>query len=160
MNYTINILKEELIYDITAFIHKAMDVIDPFQQKTYQIRPEENEFDQSIIKRILDGRDSIVRVALQKYLLKSNSVEASDILDNSATSYVYIVNMPDNWPNILLNPLMQNIHDFLVNATLFIYYSKNMPSMSGTIEYENYLDEIKHIICQRTNYVTRPVRPF
>lgn len=166
-SYTINIKKEELLYDIDALTHKTTEARIDMPEKdsvksTYAIKTDESELDRSLLTRMLDYRDSQLRTIMTKYLPEVEEVSFDDTLRDDVAEYLYSLEMRDDWNSNLLKPLTDKIHRYLVYGTLYDYYLKVSPELAKSL---GDIDEIKEAILdilrkRKKDIFIRPLRPF
>lgn len=151
----------ELLYNIDALIHKRMDVAggeDPI--KSYNLRTDESTLDRSILTRMTDKRDAVVRSILQAYLPPIGPRYAANEEADTNDSYMYRLWMPCNWPDSLIKPLTATIHDYIVNGALYDYYMATDPALARGIDPTIIEEEIRSMIKTRTGKIRRPLQPF
>lgn len=167
-DYKITIKANELLYDIDAITHKSMVVLENANENvtpksTFNVQTTSGELDRSLLTRMLDYRDSQLRVFMSSYLNEDDVVTEIDDTLKKEQDYIYNLSMYESWQSTLLKPLKEEIHRYLVYGTLYDYFSKTLPDMAS--HYEAEISEIESkmtnmLTTYKSNIYLRPLRPI
>lgn len=160
---TVTIYKQLVLADIDAQTFKRVDGV--LSTESEQLRnalssDSQEHLDQHILHRHMEKRDANIRKRLAFCLAHDEEdLVVSNILDMEEPTFEYKLSVPDSCDKQRLKSLAQNIHDYLVQGSLFDWYAtQNMKGNVSAIELE---DLEREIVCMlRSSCVKRPLQPF
>lgn len=159
----IDIFKNEVYKDIDLFTHKHVDSREDLGARAANAISSDNseKVDGAIMARLVDFRDSELRVAMQSCLVDVEDVHATDNIEIGSGAFVYWLNVYDEFNDNTLRPLAQYIHRYLVWGALFDWYSQIGSAQAERYgrEVEKILDNIESIL-RGPSIVKRPMQPF
>ena len=99
---------------------------------------------------------------LSAYLINLSCKNTSDNILERLPQYVYILGMPYNWDCVNSEHLAEEMHNYVVNASLYDFLKTNYPNESlifkGTSD--SAWDNVKHAVSVRVGGIRKPIQPF
>lgn len=99
---------------------------------------------------------------LSAYLINLSCKCTSDNSLDRVPQYVYLLGMPVNWNSANAEQLAEEMHTYVVNASLYDYLKTNYPDealiFGGASDAA--WDNVKHVVTARVGGVKKPIQPF
>lgn len=159
----LTIYKEEVYKDIDLFTHKHADAHEEMGLHTGNaVSSDSSEnVDMAVLSRLVELRDSKLRVIFQHSLEEIEKVSADNriTLDDDAFRYHFMVT--DDFNDNTLKPLVEFIQRYLVYGALFDWYSQM--GMQQAAFYGSQLQDVEEqlsSILRGRSIVKRPMQPF
>lgn len=117
--------------------------------------------DGSIVSRLMDYRDAMLRKLLEAFMQKEDIVEVDNLTDSQDT-FVYNFSLPVEFNDAILRPLCILMHKYIVWGCLFDWYTE----LGATQQANNYGRQLKDAeedilsMVSSEGYAKRPLQPF
>lgn len=99
---------------------------------------------------------------LSAYLINLSCKSTSDNTLERVPKYVYLLGMPYNWNSANAEQLAEEMHTYVVNASLYDFLKTSYPDESlifgGTSDAA--WDNVKHAVSVRVGGLKKPIQPF
>lgn len=99
---------------------------------------------------------------LSAYLINLSCDNASDNTLDRVPQYVYLLGMPRNWNFSHAEQLAEEMHTYVVNASLYDYLKTSYPDESLIFggASDAAWDNVKHAVSVRVGGIKKPIQPF
>lgn len=160
---SVRISKAEVFKDIDLYTHKTVDgsqLQDPRQRNAIQSDVSEG-VDGAVLARHVEFRNAQLRARIQFALVDNEQVVANDELGLNDAYYFFHFEVTNDFKDIMLRPLAEYIHRFLVFGALYDWYAQfdmNQAGYYGKMA-SDAQDEIGSILAGPA-IVKRPLQPF
>lgn len=99
---------------------------------------------------------------LSAYLINLSCKCTSDNSLDRVPQYVYLLGMPSNWNDANAEQLAEEMHTYVVNASLYDYLKTSYPDealiFGGASDAA--WDNVKHAVTARVGGIKKPIQPF
>lgn len=99
---------------------------------------------------------------LSAYLINLSCKCTSDNILDRVPQYVYLLGMPSNWNGANAEQLAEEMHTYVVNASLYDYLKTSYPDealiFGGASDAA--WDNVKHAVTARVGGIKKPIQPF
>ena len=99
---------------------------------------------------------------LSAYLINLSCKSTSDNILDRVPQYVYLLGMPTNWNCANTEHLAEEMHTYVVNASLYDYLKTSYPDealiFGGASDAA--WDNVKHAVTTRVGGIKKPIQPF
>ena len=117
--------------------------------------------DESMITRYINRHVGRISNRINAYLYELSNTVDNDRMDRTPV-YEFKLVMPCTWDDRLFEQLAEEMHGYVVNATLFEWlkaFDERTASIYGT-QADSAWNNIKHIVSVRKGGVNKPLQPF
>lgn len=99
---------------------------------------------------------------LAAYVVSYGNGAVADNNTERKPCYQYILGMPCTWERFQMEQLAEEMHTFIVNASLCDYLRANFPDEALIYkgEADNAWDNMKHLVSTRKGGIRKPLQPF
>lgn len=147
--------KEEIMNEIHMETLRLSRIKSDIRLQTSELN------DEAMLTQYINRHVGRIRNRVSAYLYKlCNTVDDECMVQELA--YEFKLVMPTNWDDRLFEQLAEEMHGYLVNATLF-EWMKILDEKTATIynfQAETAWNNIKHIVSVRKGGIRKPLQPF
>lgn len=159
----VQIYKEALMNEIhTEMLKLSRSMTD--EKGLADINLQTNEMDsETILSRYINRHIKRAGSRMSSYLVDLRDDFVDTNFSERTPIYEYVLNMPKGWDPILFEQLAEEIHSYVVNASLFEWLKTVHPNVSAVYgqQADAAYDNIKHIVTIRKgNALFKPLQPF
>ena len=160
----VDIVKQAVYDDIDRLTYKNVDGSDVTDVRVRNaVSSDSSEhLDGAVIARYVSYRDAKLRLRFRYALAKYDKVSANDVLTLEQGIYRYLFSVPVQLDDIVLEPLAEFIHRYLVWGALYDWYVQfgYMKQASAYGSQLETLEEDMDELLRGTPIVKRPMQPF
>ncbi len=162
MNLTIELLKNELNYDVNLITHVIANRANAAQEspeQSFNFSNTDGESELTIIDRFMESAFNKLLSSLSRYVSYEDDY-SENIVDKFSISYVFELLMPETFNKSYLGPIRSSMHQYMVNYTLFLWFLKTKPEEAMIYKELSDVDieDIRGYLSKRTKMLT--IRPY
>ena len=155
------LLKEEMLNEVhTELLKLSRSRTNEKGMPDFQLQTNELE-DDTLLTRYINRHVGRISSRINPYLYELSSRVDDDMMERTPV-YEFKLVFPKNWDDRLFEQLAEEMHSYVVNASITEWLKSYLPDMAsiyGT-QADSAWDNIKHIVSVRRGGVHKPLQPF
>lgn len=163
MDLLISLIKSEIEYDINTVTHlignrETADGKSVEQAHNYGSTDGKDE--KKIIDRFMEDAVNDLIGSVANYMSNDMPFSDNDLEVADVDSFDFPLEMPETFNKTYIRPIRSAMHKYIVNQTLFYWFTKTKPDEAALYEALNgpLLEDIKSYLNRRTKMLK--IRPF
>lgn len=155
------LVKEEMLNEIhTELLKLSRGRTDERGMPDFMLQTNELE-DESLLTRYINRHVGRICNRINPYLYELSSKVDDDLMERTPV-YEFKLVFPDKWDDRLFEQLAEEMHSYVVNASITEWLKSYLPDMASVYgsQADSAWDNIKHIVSVRRGGVHKPLQPF
>lgn len=156
------LMKEEMLNEVhTELLKLSRGRTNEKGMPDFMLQTNELE-DEALLTRYINRHVGRICARINPYLFELNSKVSDDDMMERTPIYEFKLVFPKNWDDRLFEQLAEEMHSYVVNASITEWLKSYLPDMASVYgsQADSAWDNIKHIVSVRSGGIHKPLQPF